>query len=286
MTEFRARLGFVGLGAMGQPMAENLLKAGLGVTVYDIAIGASAALESQGATVAQSPASLARSSEIVHVNVRTEDQVEDVLFGGTEGGVVGNLPAGGIILIHSTISPGACSSAAKRAAEHDIVVLDAPVTGSIKAAVEGTLSFIIGGPPQAIERCAPVLEILGSRITPVGEPGNAQLAKLVNNLLAGVNTVAVAEGLALARAAGLSDAAVLEVVNAGTGASFASTMRDALLDMGRQSDLAGLGYKDLQLALAEARSRQLPLPVTALATQYLSAYFQGHGPSQASAKHP
>ena len=76
------------------------------------------------------------------------------------------------------------------------------------------------------------------------------------------------------------------IVNAGTGASFASTMRDALLDMGRQSDLAGLGYKDLLLALEEARSRQLPLPVTALATQYLSAYFQGHDPSQASAKHP
>jgi 3-hydroxyisobutyrate dehydrogenase len=117
-----------------------------------------------------------------------------------------------------------------------------------------------------------VLQTLGSGTIRVGEPGAAQRAKLINNMLAGVNSVAIAEGLALARAAGLSYEAALEVVNAGTGASFMSTNREALLEMGRQSDLAGLGYKDLLLALQEAHSWEISLPVTAIATQFLADY--------------
>jgi len=275
MTEFRAQLGVIGLGAMGRPMAENLLKAGQSVVVYDVASDTAAALQARGAAVAPSPAALAKASEIVHVIVRTEEQVEEVLF-GTDGGVAGSLPVGGIILIHSTISPEGCRRAAERAGEHRLALLDAPVTGSVNGAVEGTLTFIVGGPAEAVERCRPAFDILGSRVITVGGPGDAQVAKFVNNMLAGVNSVAVAEGLALGRAAGLSDAAVMEVVNAGTGASFMSTMRDAVLEMARVSDLADLGYKDLQLALEQAHRRQLALPVTALATQYLADYFEHH----------
>jgi 3-hydroxyisobutyrate dehydrogenase-like beta-hydroxyacid dehydrogenase len=272
MTEHDLRIGFIGLGAMGRPMVENLLEAGFPVTVFDVRPEVTEPLRASGAAVAQSPAELARRSNIVEIIVRTEEQVDAVLFGEPEGGVAAHLEAGSVVLIHSTISPGAVRTAARRLTEKNIAVLDAPVTGSIKGAVEGTLNFIVAGAESAVARCAPVLRTLGSQTIRVGEPGSAQIAKLINNMLAGVNTVAVAEGLALARAAGLTDEAALKVVNAGTGASFVSTNRDALLEMGRQSDLAELGHKDLLLALREAHSRKIGLPVTALATQFLADY--------------
>ncbi|MEZ0074688.1 NAD(P)-dependent oxidoreductase [Planotetraspora sp. GP83] len=274
MTELDLRIGFIGLGAMGRPMVENLLKAGYPVTVFRALPDDVESLEALGTRIAHSPAEVARTTNVVEIIVRTEEQVDDVLFGAPDGGVAANLEAGSVVLIHSTISPAAVSTAARRLAEKDIAVLDAPVTGSIRAAVEGTLSFIVGGAESAIARCAPVLRTLGSGTIRVGEPGYAQIAKLINNMLAGVNGVAIAEGLALARAARMTDEVVLEVVNAGTGASFMSTNRDALLEMGRQSDLIGLGYKDLLLALQEAHGREVALPVTALATQFLAKYHQ------------
>lgn len=276
MSENDLRIGFIGLGAMGRPMVENLLKADFPVTVLDARPEVAEPLRSLGATVARSPAELAQRSNIVEIMVRTEKQVDTVLFGGPEGdpddGVATHLESGSVVLIHSTISPGAVQAAARRLTDNDIALLDAPVTGSLKGAVEGTLNFIIGGAEAAVARCNPLLETLGSGTIRVGEPGSAQLAKLINNMLAGVNTVAVAEGLALARAAGLTEEAALAVVNAGTGASFVSTNRDALLEMGRHSDLAELGHKDLMLALREAHRRGVALPVTALATQFLADY--------------
>jgi 3-hydroxyisobutyrate dehydrogenase-like beta-hydroxyacid dehydrogenase len=272
MADHELRIGFIGLGAMGRPMVKNLLDAGFPVTVFDVRPEATEPLRASGAAVAQSLAELARRSDIVQIIVRTEEQVDAVLFGGPDGGVADHLEAGSVVLIHSTISPGVVQAAARRLDEKGIAVLDAPVTGSLKGAVEGTLNFIVAGNDDAVERCAPVLETLGSETIRVGAPGSAQIAKLINNMLAGINTVAVAEGLALARAAGLSDEAALRVVNAGTGASFVSTNRDALLEMGRRSDLAELGYKDLLLALHEAHDRMIGLPVTALATQFLDDY--------------
>ncbi|PWI19394.1 hypothetical protein DI272_38485 [Streptomyces sp. Act143] len=274
MTEDDLRIGFVGLGAMGRPMAENLLAAGYPVTVFDARPEAVEAARTSGATVACSPAELAQTANVVQIAVRTQEQVEAVLFGEPDGGISAHLKPGSVVLIHSTVSPGAVASAARRLADQDIAVLDAPVTGSLRAAAEGTLSFIVGGDETAVARCAPVLETLGSRTTRVGEPGAAQIAKLINNMLAGVNSVAIAEGLALASAAGMTEEAVLEVVNAGTGASFMSTNRAAVLDMGQQSDLPELGYKDLLLALGEAHHRKIVLPVTALATQFLTDYHE------------
>ncbi|MEV7391075.1 NAD(P)-dependent oxidoreductase [Streptomyces sp. NPDC091215] len=272
MSEHDLRIGFIGLGAMGRPMVENLLKAGYPVTAFDVRPEVTEPLRALGARIAHSPAELARTTNVVEIIVRTEDQVDAVLFGAPDGGVAANLEAGSVVLIHSTISPAAVSAAARRLAEREIALLDAPLTGSVKAAVDGTLSFIIGGAEAAVAECAPVLRTLGSGTIRVGEPGSAQIAKLINNMLAGVNGAVIAEGLALARAAGLTDEVVLEVVNAGTGASFMSANRDALLEMGRQADLFGIAYKDLLLALQEGHGRDIALPVTALATQFLGNY--------------
>jgi 3-hydroxyisobutyrate dehydrogenase-like beta-hydroxyacid dehydrogenase len=266
------RVGFIGLGAMGRPMALNLLKAGREVTVYDVNPAAIETLLSAGAVAAASPAEVAKSSDFVHVIVLTEAQVETVLFGEPDGGLVANLPENGVVLVHSTISPAGSASAAERAATRSVYVLDAPVTGGIKAAEDGTLSFIVGGDEGAIARSEKLFSILGSGTIPVGASGLAQVAKLINNMLAAANSVAIAEGLELARSVGLSDASALAVINAGTGASFMSTKRDLVLEMGKHSDLIGIGYKDLMLALDEAHRNNVSLPITALATQFLAGY--------------
>ena len=278
MTTDNVRLGFIGLGAMGRPMVQNLLKAGFPVIVYDISLKDPDELRSAGATIAQSGDDVAGMSDIVQVMVRTEGQVEEVLFGQNGTGVVSNLRKDGIILIHSTISPRACADAAVKSAKAGIEIVDAPVTGSIKAAAEGNLSFIVGGTPQGISRCMFIMNTLGSTVTIVGKAGSAQVAKLINNMLAGVNSVAIAEGLSLGEAAGLETELIMAVINAGTGASFMSTHRDIVLEMGRNTDLVGLGYKDLLLALEEAHQLKVNLPVTAVANQFLASY---HRESQA-----
>lgn len=272
MTGLGDRVGIIGLGAMGLPMAANLLRSGFDLVVHDKRPEASAGLVAAGAAVAGSPAEVARQCGIVHVIVLTEVQLDTVLFGEPDGGVIANLSPGAVVLVHSTVSPGAVAAAAERAAQRSVHLLDAPVTGSIKGAQDGSLTFIVGGADEPVERCEKVLAALGSRTIRVGLPGLAQIAKLINNMLAGVNSVAIAEGLALARSAGLDETAALEVVNAGTGASFMSTHRDLVLQMGRSSDLVGIGYKDLRLALDEAHGRDVHLPTTAVATQFLAAY--------------
>jgi 3-hydroxyisobutyrate dehydrogenase len=273
VSENEKRIGFIGLGAMGQPMVRNLLQTGREVAVFDTRPEAMAPLAERGAVETRSPAEVARSSGSVHIIVRTEDQLRDVLSGSPDGGVLDNLAVGGIVLIHSTVAPAAITAAVSAAAVRSVEVLDAPVTGSVEGAEKGTLTFIVGGAPEVIDRSAGALDAMGARTIRVGAPGTAQIAKLINNMLAGINGVAVAEGLMLAQAAGLDQATALEVINAGTGRSYMSEDRDTVLATARHADLIGIGYKDLLLALQEAHQRELGLPITALATQLLGTYF-------------
>jgi 3-hydroxyisobutyrate dehydrogenase-like beta-hydroxyacid dehydrogenase len=268
------KLGYIGLGAMGLGMAQNLLRAGRDLTVYDVRADAMTPLVEGGAHAAASVAEVGAVSDVVHVNVRTDEQVEDVLFGADgEGGVVGSARQGTIVLIHSTIPPGAARSAAERAAKQSVRVLDAPVVGGgQQSAIDGTLTMILGGDRDAIDECADLLDIVGARTFIVGEVGMAQVAKMVNNVLAVVNGVIIVEALELARAAGLDEKLALDIVNAGSGASFLSQNRDVIRAMLATSDMKAISAKDLAIALAQAKEVGVRMPVTALATQYTDAF--------------
>jgi 3-hydroxyisobutyrate dehydrogenase-like beta-hydroxyacid dehydrogenase len=268
------RIGYIGLGAMGMGMAGNLLKAGFEVTAYDVRADVLAQAVERGARAAGSPGEVGASCDIVAVNVRTPSQVEQVLFGDDgEGGVVGSARPGTIVLIHSTISPGAARDAAQRSAQRSVRVIDAPVVGGgQQSAIDGTLTVILAGDAAAIAQCDAVVEAVGSRTFVVGEPGTAQVAKIVNNVLAVVNGAVIAETLALASAAGLDIQLALDIVNAGSGASFLSQNRDAIRAMVATSDMKAISAKDLAIALEFAKECGVQLPLAALATQYSDAF--------------
>jgi 3-hydroxyisobutyrate dehydrogenase-like beta-hydroxyacid dehydrogenase len=268
------KLGYIGLGAMGMGMAQNLLRAGHDLTVYDVRADVTAVLVDEGAHTAATPAEVGAACDVVHVNVRSEEQVEEVLFGiGGDGGLVGSARPGTIVLIHSTIPPGAARNATERAAKRSVRVLDAPVVGGgQQSAKDGTLTMILGGDRAAIDACADLMQIVGSRTFIVGESGMAQVAKMVNNVLAVVNGVIIAEALQLARAAGLDEKLALDIVNAGSGASYLSQNRDAIRAMLATSDMKAISAKDLAIALAHAKDCGVPMPVAALSTQYSDAF--------------
>ena len=268
-------VGFIGLGSMGTGMAQNLIRAGFDLTVYDIRKETTTILREGGAHVADSPSGLAKQCEIIHVNVRTESQVTEVLFGGANGGVVGNAEPGTIVLIHSTIPPDSCREMAEVAARSSIRVIDAPVVGGgPRAATEGTLTIILGGDSAAIHECEDILAALGSRVFVVGAAGMAQVAKTVNNIMAVLNGVVVAEALAFASAAGLDEAVALDIVNAGSGASFLTANRSVIREMAQNSDMVAISSKDLAIALSHAATCGVKLPMTALGTQYTDAFLR------------
>jgi 2-hydroxy-3-oxopropionate reductase len=274
------RVGLVGLGSMGLGMASNLLRHGVDLVVYDVRANAVEELRSSGARVAGSPAELAKLCDIVLVSVVNEAQVEDVLFGDPEDGVSGAAAAGTIVVVHSTIAPQAVRRIAGLLAAKEIHLVDAPMTGGgPRAAEAGTLTLIVGGEAADVERCDAVFAAVSSRVLHVGAAGTGQIVKLVNNLLAVVNGVAVTEALGLSAAYGLNDQKVLEAINAGTGASYITQNRLALQEMARnvgegQVSMADMAYKDLNLALACAHEQSLRLPVAAVVTQLADLVFE------------
>lgn len=267
------KIGFVGLGAMGLGMANNLVRAGYDTTVYDVRPEPVAAAVQVGASAAASLAELGRTCDVVHVNVRTQEQVDEVLFGGPDGGIVGSARPGAVVLVHSTVLPDAVKAAAVRAAEHEVLLVDAPVVGGgMQAAIDGTLTMILAGEPGVVDQVKDLAEVLGSTTFSVGEVGMAQVAKIVNNVVAVANGVIIAEALALAGAAGLDEAVALDVLNAGSGASFLSAHRAALRAMVPESDMVAISGKDLAIALAHGKQVGVRMPVAALATQYTDRF--------------
>ena len=250
------RLGFIGLGIMGRPMASNLLRAGFPLAVYSRSPGPAEELTARGAAVATSPADVARGSDVVITMLPDTPDVEAVLFG--DGGVAEGIAAGSIVADMSTISPSATGSFAARLAELGAEMLDAPVSGGDRGAIAGTLVIMVGGKPEAFERCRPVFAALGSNVVHMGPIGSGQRTKLVNQVIGGLHLVALAEGLAFARAMGLDAERVLEVVASGAAGSW---MLTHLGPKAIRGDFAPgfairLQRKDLRLALEAMRDLQ------------------------------
>lgn len=272
------RVGFVGLGIMGAPMAANLLKAGFEVTVWNRSPSRTKPLLEAGARGEESPAKVAAASEVTLSCVTNSGDVEEVAL-GPEGVIHGAKP-GSVYIDCSTISPDTARKVARELAERQVSMLDAPVSGGDVGAIAGTLAIMAGGEAAVFERCLPVFQAMGKTIVHVGPAGAGQVVKLCNQVAGGLNLLAAAEAVNLARRSGVDPAKMLEVVSAGAAGSW---MLSNLAPRAVKGDYApgfmvDLMQKDLRLVLDAANETHTPLPGTALVSQlFQSIQAEGRG---------
>lgn len=211
------KLGFIGLGKMGKPMAKNLLKAGHELTIYNRSIKAVTELEKMGALTADSPAQVGKEAEVVFLCLPIGRDVIGTLTG--KDGLLTTLRQGTYIVDHSTISPGDSRHLSELCREKGIGFLDAPVSGGVTGAEQGSLSIMVGGRKSDFEKIAPLLDVLGTSIFYLGPSGSGNVMKLVNNLLVGITNAALAEAFVLAVKCGLDPQQVFDILTKATGDS-------------------------------------------------------------------
>lgn len=261
------RVGFIGLGIMGGPMAANLLKAGFALTVWNRTAAKAEPLAAMGARVADSPAGVAADSDVTFTCVTASADVEAVVLG--PGGVAEGARPGSIFIDCSTVAPATARRLHAALAERGVAALDAPVSGGDVGARAGTLAVMVGGDAATFERALPVLRAIGTTIVHVGPPGAGQVVKLCNQVAGGLNLLAMAEAVSLCRRSGVDPAKMLEVVSAGAAGSW---MLQHLGPRAIAGDFApgfmvDLMQKDLGLVLEEAHATHTPLPGSALVRQ-------------------
>lgn len=261
------RIGFIGLGIMGRSMAQNLLKAGFQVAVYNRSKPPVDLLVSKGASAAPSPKALAERSDVVITMVTDAEAVKGVVLG--KGGVVEGARQGLVLIDMSTISPSATRSVSAALAAKGARMLDAPVSGGDTGAREGTLTIMVGGDPEVFNDCLPVLRAMGSKVVHMGGTGAGQLTKLANQILVACNMIGVCECLNFAKRSGLDVGKLIDSLSAGAASSW------ALVNLGpkmAKRDFAPgfkvkLLQKDLRYVLASADEVDAALPATALVHQ-------------------
>jgi len=274
------RIGFIGLGIMGRPMSQNLLKAGFPLTVYNRSRGPADALAAAGARVAASPGEVAGESDVVITMVTDTPDVEQVILG--RGGVIEAARKGLVVIDMSTISPRATRVISARLAEAGTRMLDAPVSGGDRGAREGTLTIMVGGPEDAFNDCLPVLQAMGKKIVLMGGSGSGQLTKLANQILVAGNIMAVCECLVFAKKAGLDPKKVIDSLSAGAASSW------SLVNLGARAadgDFAPgfkvkLLQKDLKILLSSGDEMGVALPTASVAHQLYNALEASGGGEQ------
>lgn len=273
------KIGFIGLGAMGKPMACNLLAAGFEVFAFDVVEAAVKEMEGKGAKGCATAGELASKVDAIICSLPNAKIVEGVMT--SKGGVFEHCKAGTIIIDMSSVAPNSTKAMAKKAAEHGVRYLDAPVSGGVSGATAGTLTIMVGADDETFALVKPVFDVLGKNIYHIGEVGGGDAIKMVNNLLLGCNMAALAEALTLGVKCGLSVETMKEVISVSSGRSYAL---DAKLEKFIMADqftggfAVDLQYKDLGLALEASRDEKVPLPMTAAAVQiYEAARAKGQG---------
>jgi 3-hydroxyisobutyrate dehydrogenase/putative dehydrogenase len=260
-------VGWIGLGAMGAPMAAAVVRSGQALTAYDIDPTRAEALE--GVKAAASAAEAARGADVLVVMVATPEQVESVLFG--DDGAAEVLEAGAVVVIMATVGPAPIVRWAATLAERDIELVDAPVSGGVARAGDGDLLIMVAGTEAAIGRVQPLLDALARSAPVVGAaPGDGQKVKLVNQLLCGVHIAAAGEALAFAEALGLDARACWEVIRDGAAASFMLDDRgERMLDGSVEPAKSALEIfvKDMGLVTDAARENAYPTPLASVAEQ-------------------
>lgn len=271
-------LGFVGLGRMGGPMAGRLIDAGHPVVVFDARGDAAAALAARGAKRADSPAEVASAADIVFLSLPNPGVVQQVALGA------GGITAGSrvrVLVDLSTTGPGMAKTVAAALAEHDICWVDAPVSGGIAGATNGTLAVMVSCPTAVYEEIEPILAVFGRRFYCGEKPGVAQVAKLGNNMIAAGVILLSAEAVAMGVKAGLDPKIMCDIINASSGRNSATQDKFPKSVLTRSFDFGfatGLSYKDVKLCVDEAEALGVPMVGGALVRQMLAATNAKYGP--------
>src|SRR5215204_2799383 len=278
------KVGFIGLGIMGKPMARNLMEAGYELTVHNRSPEKAEELGEEGANVAATPREVAEKSDVIITMLPDSPQVREVVAG--EDGVLEGVKEGSLVVDMSTISPVVTEELAEAVKEKGASMLDAPVSGGDVGAIEGTLSIMVGGDEGDFERARPLFEAMGKTVTHVGPVGAGQVTKAANQVVVALTIEAVSEALVLGSRGGVAPEKILDVLGGGlAGNKVMEVKREKFLshkfEPGFRSELH---HKDLGIALAAGREYGVTLPVTAAVDQMLETLkMRGRGDQDHSA---
>lgn len=270
------QIGFIGLGTMGAPMASNLLRGSFQVTVYNRTASKCKPLEAEGAKTALTPRAAAEGKDVIITMISNDDSVREVYYG--QDGILDALKPGGVIIDSSTISPGLVREVAAAVEARGGHFLDAPVTGSKPAAIEGTLVFMVGGKAEIIEAHRDIFDTMGRLLLHMGDNGSGAAAKLAHNAMVGIHNVALAEGFSIAVKSGVPADKFLELVKNGSAGSKQAELKGQKIidnDFSNQFSL-GLMLKDLKLASSLSDSTGVPTPMLGVAKSIFQTGFN-HG---------
>lgn len=285
------KIGFIGLGHMGRPMAENLLKAGYSLSVYDVVSDAEKSLVELGAISCHSLVDVVNAVDCVITMIQTGEQVKEVCL--SQQGIFKHLKRGALYIDCSSIDIEVSRELHAIAKEHHIAMLDAPVSGGVLGAQNKTLTFMVGGEASNYERALPLLQNMGKKIIHAGAAGNGQAAKICNNLLLGISMVGVSEAFSLAEKLGLSSSKFFEISSNSSGQCWAMTSYcpapGVLENVPSSHDyepgfMAKMMLKDLHLAQTAASLSHAYTPLGALTTGLYEEYVKsGYGEKDFSA---
>jgi 2-hydroxy-3-oxopropionate reductase len=263
------KVGFIGLGIMGKPMARNLIRAGYDLVVHNRSPGPVEELSGEGAEAAGGPREVAQNSDIIITMLPDSPHVREVVAG--ENGVLEGINEGSLVVDMSTISAVVTQELAAEAKKKGASMIDAPVSGGDVGAIEGTLSIMVGGEEADFERAKPLFDVVGSTVNHVGPAGAGQVTKAANQIVVALTIEAVSEALVLGSKGGVAPEKILDVLSGGlAGNKVMEVKREKFLshtfDPGFRIELH---HKDLGIALAAGREYEVALPVTALVDQML-----------------
>ena len=268
------RIGFIGVGTMGLPMAVNLVKKGFAVIAFDLNRAAAQAAAGAGMTAAASAAEAVAGADLVITMLPSSPHVESAFTG--DGGVLMAARKGTLLVDMSTIDPAVTRRLAAAAAERGLRFVDAPVSGGVPRATDGTLAIMVGGAPADFEAARPALAAMGANVIHVGPVGSGEVAKLCNNLIAGVAAVAVSEAFRIAEGFGVDPKVITEVISKSSGNTWVMehmhpvpglVARSASTNEYRPGFMTDLMCKDVGLAVDAARGLRIPLFVAPAAQQ-------------------
>lgn len=280
----KPNIAFIGLGNMGAPMAENLLKAGYALSVYDLSAEATKRLQQAGASVADSPKEAASNAEVVISMLPAGQHVHSVYLG--DNGLLAQLPKGTLVIDSSTIAAADARVVAEAASKFGIDFLDAPVSGGTGGAIAGSLTFIVGGSDDAFAKAEPILAVMGKNIFHAGDHGAGQVAKICNNMLLGILMAGTAEAINLGVKNGLDPKVLSDIMLQSSGRNwtlevynpYPQVMENVPSSNGYKGGfMSKLMQKDLNLAMQTAKDTDVETPMGAKATELYEAHTLENG---------
>ena len=270
------KVGYIGLGLMGKPIAKNILKAGFPLVVHNRSREKVKELVQEGAVEAFSPAEVASQVDVVFTNLPDSPDVEKIVFG--EDGIIFGGKPGLIFVDNSTIKPAVARMIAISLVEKGILALDAPVSGGDIGAINGTLTIMVGGPSEALEKVRPIFEVMGKTVTHIGDAGSGQIAKAANQIMVAAQMVAMGELLIFTQKSGANPVKVVEAIRGGAAQCWTLDVKPPRLFNGNRLPgfKASMQSKDLNIVMETAKEYGIPLPSCAIDQQLYQSMLQNN----------